>query len=300
MNKVNININIGKESRQSRMSTSSADAVFPSTPPPETPTKKKEFSSNAWENATTAIKRPKMDLAKALGIMGFSSSRTLVQGDGHEPKNELNSALCRRMAELEKKKKGYMGRPPLSEEKQRNDVRILHEAYQFLSRRYLGSGRSTDDEDVGISAMSSMLGTTDDIFSVHRRDNNNKKKTEEEEEEEKEEGDDGGKEEKNQEEEGNGPDDAKKEEKLLDEEEEAATKTGEKGDDDADLKAEKEEGNGETEASKDCVEDEEEANEKENEIGSEADDKIDEEDSDFGFSISEDEEQLKSGDARLE
>ena len=126
-------------------------------------------------------------------------------------------------------------------------------------------------------------------------------KTEEEEEEEKEEGDDGGKEEKNQEEEGNGPDDSKKEEKLLDEEEEeAASKTGEKGDDDADLKAEKEEGNGETEASKDCVEDEEEANEKENEIGSEADDKIDEEDSDFGFSISEDEEQLKSGDARLE
>ena len=84
--------------------------------PKTTPKKKKEFSSCAWENATTAIKRPRMDLAKALGIMGFSSSRNLHRGEGHDPKMELNLALNKKMEELERKKKGFMGRAPPSGE----------------------------------------------------------------------------------------------------------------------------------------------------------------------------------------
>ena len=85
-----------------------------------TPRKKKEFSSFAWENATTAIKRPRMDLAKALGIMGFSSSRNLHRGEGHDPKMELNLALNKKMEELERKRKGFMGRAPPSGKKENN------------------------------------------------------------------------------------------------------------------------------------------------------------------------------------
>ena len=40
------------------------------------------------------------------------------------------------MTLLERKKKGgFAGRAPPTEQKQRDDVRILHEAYQFLSKR---------------------------------------------------------------------------------------------------------------------------------------------------------------------
>ena len=60
-----------------------------------------------------------------------------LQG-GHDPKRELSEALCKQMQLLERKKKGgFGGRAPPSEQKQRDDVRILHEAYQFLSKRYV-------------------------------------------------------------------------------------------------------------------------------------------------------------------
>ena len=39
--------------------------------------------------------RPKMDFAKALSIMGFSTSRTLDPSGGHDAKVELNAALSR-------------------------------------------------------------------------------------------------------------------------------------------------------------------------------------------------------------
>ena len=46
-----------------------------------------------------------------------------------------------------------MGRAPPSEEKQRDDVRTLHEAYQFLCRRYTSSSQREDSEDNAISPM---------------------------------------------------------------------------------------------------------------------------------------------------
>ena len=49
--------------------------------------------------------KPKMDFAKALSIMGFSTSRTLDPSGGHDAKVELNAALSRKMADIEKRKR---------------------------------------------------------------------------------------------------------------------------------------------------------------------------------------------------
>ena len=52
--------------------------------------------------------KPKMDFAKALSIMGFSTSRTLDPSGGHDAKVELNAALSRKMADIEKRKRASM------------------------------------------------------------------------------------------------------------------------------------------------------------------------------------------------
>ena len=82
--------------------------------------------------------KPKMDLAKALSTMGFSTSRTLDPSGGHDARSELNAALSRRMNDLEKKKKlASQKDKSIVADKIRDDVRTLHEAYQFLSRKYI-------------------------------------------------------------------------------------------------------------------------------------------------------------------
>ncbi len=61
-------------------------------------------SVEQWQNAAQSVARPKMDMAKALAILGFSSSRTLDANGGHDPKVELSNALSRSMVNLEKRK----------------------------------------------------------------------------------------------------------------------------------------------------------------------------------------------------
>ena len=51
--------------------------------------------------------RPKMDVSKALSIMGFTSARTLDQSSGNNALTELNLALSKKKESLEKKKKIY-------------------------------------------------------------------------------------------------------------------------------------------------------------------------------------------------
>ena len=60
------------------------------------------------------------------------------------------------MQNIEKKKKMSISKAHAQsiEAKQRDDVRILHEAYQFLSRRYMSMGnKNSEEEDFGISPM---------------------------------------------------------------------------------------------------------------------------------------------------
>ena len=39
-------------------------------------------NANSWQNAAQNVVRPKMDVAKALAILGFSSSRSLDPAGG--------------------------------------------------------------------------------------------------------------------------------------------------------------------------------------------------------------------------
>lgn len=87
--------------------------------------------------------RPKMDLAKALSTMGFSTSRTLDPSGGHDTRSELNAALSRRMSEMEKRKRANQQK--VVADRLRDEVRTLHEAYQFLSRKYLKHLRDPDE-----------------------------------------------------------------------------------------------------------------------------------------------------------
>merc|ERR1712008_397368 len=75
--------------------------------------------------------------------MGFSTSRTLDPSGGHDAKVELNAALSRKMADIEKRKRASSKSSTLdsqkskAEDKLRDEIRTLHEAYQFLSRKYI-------------------------------------------------------------------------------------------------------------------------------------------------------------------
>ena len=51
---------------------------------------------------------------------------------------ELNAALSRKMADIEKRKRAANKKDQTKvEDKLRDEIRTLHEAYQFLSRKYM-------------------------------------------------------------------------------------------------------------------------------------------------------------------
>merc|ERR1711997_1411659 len=116
-----------------------------------------------------------MDLAKAMGILGFTSSRWLDMSSGFTPKQELDKAHFAKMMEILKRKKKNSaseetegkktrkksqvdehgntkhekgekkveevktGGNPYRQKKEKttdDEIRILHEAYQFLLKRY--------------------------------------------------------------------------------------------------------------------------------------------------------------------
>ena len=78
--------------------------------------------------------KPKMDFAKALSIMGFSTSRTLDPSGGHDAKVELNAALSRKMADIEKRKRAASKK----EEKQKSacTYKIFLRQCLFLKKGY--------------------------------------------------------------------------------------------------------------------------------------------------------------------
>lgn len=79
--------------------------------------------------------------------MGFSSSKSFDPGDGHDADTELRNALCESMQRLEKRKRGSFGRAPPSEAQQRDDVRVLHEAYQYMQKRFVHTEKREEDEE---------------------------------------------------------------------------------------------------------------------------------------------------------
>ena len=92
--------------------------------------------------------RPKMDLAKALSMMGFGTARTLDPSGSKNARNELNAALTRKMNDFEAKRRKLLEQDKQksfvaesvrnqTKDKLRDDIRTLHEAYQFLARKYM-------------------------------------------------------------------------------------------------------------------------------------------------------------------
>ena len=134
--------------------------------------------------------RPKMDVSKALSIMGFTSARSLDQSGGNDALGELNSALSKRMEHYEKKKRIAIEKGKQLPDTQKNpaadkvrdDLRTLHEAYQFLSKKYLNhmnvqrgaNSFSLDDGDWNIEEDDDyeppVYETDDDIF-IQRKEN---------------------------------------------------------------------------------------------------------------------------------
>ena len=57
---------------------------------------------------------------------------------GHDARVELNAALSRKMADIEKRKRAANKKDQTKvEDKLRDEIRTLHEAYQYLSRKYI-------------------------------------------------------------------------------------------------------------------------------------------------------------------
>ena len=89
--------------------------------------------------------RPKMDVSKALSILGFTSARALDQSGGNDAVKELNIALSIKMEHMEKKKRIAIEKGKKLPDTQKNpaadkvrdEIRTLHEAYQFLSKKYI-------------------------------------------------------------------------------------------------------------------------------------------------------------------
>ena len=91
--------------------------------------------------------KPKMDLAKALSMMGFGTARNLDPSGSKNARMELNASLTRKMNDFEVKRKKLIeldktkgileSQKTLAKDKLRDEIRTLHEAYQFLARKYI-------------------------------------------------------------------------------------------------------------------------------------------------------------------
>ena len=86
--------------------------------------------------------KSKMDLGKALATMGLGTARLDDAHGKRDAQVDLNESLTRLMEAHEKKKKKVLETEKIEQrrsqmaDKLRNEVRTIHEAYQFLSRKY--------------------------------------------------------------------------------------------------------------------------------------------------------------------
>ena len=117
--------------------------------------------------------KPKMDLAKALGMMGFGSARIEDQSGKRNALDELNNALSRQMENMEERKKKIEktekieARKEAQHDKLRDDIRTMHEAYQFLAAKYRNDAYSTKHGIFPISTEQHFLEPLFDFGSGH-------------------------------------------------------------------------------------------------------------------------------------
>mgnify|MGYP003312548558 CR=1 FL=1 len=121
--------------------------------------------SDGTMQATRKPIKPKMDLAKALSMMGFGTSRTMDASGSHNARSELNAALTRKMGEFEQKRRKLLEKDGKNAkyvmattrnqtaDKLRDDIRTLHEAYQFLARKYIRDEEKLKEKLNGVTAV---------------------------------------------------------------------------------------------------------------------------------------------------
>ena len=98
-----------------------------------------------------------MDLAKALAMMGFGTARIVDPSGERDAQSELNNALTRQMEAFEKKKKKTIEvekseeRKKVLADKMRDDIRTMHEAYQFLAKKYYSDKDRLKEKQMRVS-----------------------------------------------------------------------------------------------------------------------------------------------------
>ena len=153
-----------------------AKAVAKTMKPGAARTKSLSTSGNPMSAIAMSAKRkpikPKMDLAKALSMMGFGTARSLDPSGNKNARAELNVCLSRKMADFDTKRKKLLEldkiKTNLSEaaknqakDKLRDDIRTLHEAYQFLARKYI-----RDEEKMKEKMNGTLVGEDNDVIDL--------------------------------------------------------------------------------------------------------------------------------------
>ena len=133
---------------------------------PELLTNQIQGGKSGWRGARRKLIKPKMDLAKALAMMGFGSARIEDQSGKRNAFDELNSALSRQMENIDKRKKKIEDTEKIEQrreaqhDKLRDEIRTMHEAYQFLAQKYRND-KARNEEKASDKKPSSEL--TDDM-----------------------------------------------------------------------------------------------------------------------------------------
>ena len=130
--------------------------------------------------------RPKMDLAKALSMMGFGTARTLDPSGSKNARNELNAALTRKMNDFEAKRRKLLEQDKQksfvaesvrnqTKDKLRDDIRTLHEAYQFLARKYMRDEEKLKEKMNNTTTENDIQDMLDDLHLVNNFNDNEEK-----------------------------------------------------------------------------------------------------------------------------
>ena len=130
--------------------------------------------------------KPKMDLAKALSMMGFGTARTLDPSGSKNARNELNAALTRKMNDFETKRrklleldkqKSFVAESVRNQtkDKLRDDIRTLHEAYQFLARKYMRDEEKLKEKMNNTTTENDIQDMLDDLHLVNNFNDNEEK-----------------------------------------------------------------------------------------------------------------------------
>ena len=140
---------------------------------PELLTDQIQGGKAGWRGARRKLIKPKMDLAKALAMMGFGSARIEDQTGKRNALDELNSALSRQMENIDKRKKKIEDtekveqRREAQHDKLRDEIRTMHEAYQFLAHKYKNDKARIADKSSDKKPSSEL---TDDMRNINDKE----------------------------------------------------------------------------------------------------------------------------------